>query len=200
RHPGSLRHGHETGRAGVRVAQAADVHRLVYPRAGRRKGVAHPDQPADDPGGVSRGRRIVFRASDEGGGMKVSKRGQYGMRALCHLAETHGSGVVQIRETARRESIPAKFLEGILLELKHAGIVRSRRGIDGGYELARYLSEIMLGQVMRVLDGPLAPLGSAAELNELMKSDPRQAGFYSVLIDVRDAAAAILDQTTLAEV
>ena len=132
--------------------------------------------------------------------MKVSKRGQYGMRALCHLAETHGQGVVQIREIARKESIPGKFLEGILLELKHAGIVRSRRGIDGGYELARDPAEIMLGQVMRVLDGPLAPLGSAAELKELMKSDPRQAGFYSVLIGVRDAAASILDQTTLAEV
>jgi Rrf2 family cysteine metabolism transcriptional repressor len=132
--------------------------------------------------------------------MKVSKRGQYGMRALCHLAETHGSGVVQIREIARKESIPGKFLEGILLELKHAGIVRSRRGIDGGYELARDPGEIMLGQVMRVLDGPLAPLGSAAELKELMRLDPRQAGFYSVLIDVRDAAAAILDQTTLSDV
>jgi Rrf2 family protein len=132
--------------------------------------------------------------------MKVSKRGQYGMRALCHLAETHGGGVVQIREIARKESIPAKFLEGILLELKHAGIVRSRRGIDGGYELAREPKDVMLGQVMRVLDGPLAPLGSAAELNELMKSDPRQAGFYSVLIGVRDAAAAILDKTTLADV
>ena len=132
--------------------------------------------------------------------MKVSKRGQYGMRALCHLAETHGAGVVQIREIARKESIPAKFLEGILLELKHAGIVRSRRGIDGGYELARDPGEVMLGQVMRVLDGPLAPLGSAAELKELMKSDPRPAGFYSVLIDVRDAAAKILDQTSLADV
>jgi Rrf2 family protein len=132
--------------------------------------------------------------------MKVSKRGQYGMRALCHLAETFGSGVVQIREIARRETIPAKFLEGILLELKHAGIVRSRRGIDGGYELARLPKEIMLGQIMRVLDGPLAPLGSAAELKELMKTDPRQAGFYSVLMDVRDAAATILDRTSLADV
>jgi Rrf2 family protein len=122
------------------------------------------------------------------------------MRALCHLAETFGSGVVQIREIARRESIPAKFLEGILLELKHAGIVRSRRGIDGGYELARVPKEVMLGQIMRVLDGPLAPLGSAAELKELMKTDPRQAGFYSVLMDVRDAAATILDRTSLADV
>jgi Rrf2 family cysteine metabolism transcriptional repressor len=132
--------------------------------------------------------------------MKVSKRGQYGMRALCHLSETYGSGVVQIREIARREAIPAKFLEGILLELKHAGIVRSRRGIDGGYELARDPKEIFLGQVMRVLDGPLAPLGSAAELKDLMRDDPRQAGFYSVLMDVRNAAATILDRTTLADV
>lgn len=132
--------------------------------------------------------------------MKVSKRGQYGMRALCHLAARHGRGVVQIREIARAESIPAKFLEGILLELKHAGVLRSRRGIDGGYELAMPPGEVMLGHVMRTLDGPLAPMGSAAELRELVQSDPRQAGFYSILIDVRDAAAAILDRTSLADV
>lgn len=132
--------------------------------------------------------------------MKVSKRGQYGMRALCHLAARHGRGVVQIREIARAESIPPKFLEGILLELKHAGVLRSRRGIDGGYELAKPPDEIMLGHVMRVLDGPLAPMGSAAELRELVESDPRHAGFYSILIDVRDAAAAILDRTSIAQV
>ena len=132
--------------------------------------------------------------------MKVSKRGQYGMRALCHLAARHGRGVVQIREIARAESIPPKFLEGILLELKHAGVLRSRRGIDGGYELAKPPDEIMLGHVMRVLDGPLAPMGSAAELRELIESDPRHAGFYSILIDVRDAAAAILDRTSIAQV
>jgi Rrf2 family protein len=132
--------------------------------------------------------------------MKVSKRGQYGMRALCHLAARHGQGVVQIREIARAESIPPKFLEGILLELKHAGVLRSRRGIDGGYELAKPPEEIMLGHVMRVLDGPLAPMGSAAELRELVDSDPRHAGFYSILIDVRNAAAAILDRTSIAQV
>jgi Rrf2 family protein len=122
------------------------------------------------------------------------------MRALCHLAARYGQGVVQIREIARVESIPPKFLEGILLELKHAGVLRSRRGIDGGYELARPPEEVMLGHVMRVLDGPLAPLGSAAELRELIESDPRHAGFYSILIDVRDAAAGILDRTSLAQV
>ncbi len=131
--------------------------------------------------------------------MKISKRGQYGIRALCYLAEKHGHGVVQIREIAAQEAIPPKFLEGILLELKHAGIVRSRRGIDGGYELSKPPTEIMLGQVIRILDGPLAPMGSASELRELMEKDPRQAGFYSVLMDVRDSAAAILDKTSFAD-
>ncbi len=132
--------------------------------------------------------------------MKVSKKGEYGVRALCHLAERHGEGVVQIREIARLESIPWKFLEGILLQLKSAGIVRSRRGIDGGYALARPPNEIAMGEVIRLLDGPLAPMGSAAELRELMQRSPRHAGFYEVLMDVRNAAAAILDRTTLQDV
>jgi Rrf2 family protein len=132
--------------------------------------------------------------------MKISRRGLYGIRALCHLAEKYGQGVVQIREIAAVEAIPAKFLEGILLELKHAGVVRSRRGIDGGYALSRPPHEIFMGGIIRSLDGPLAPMGSAAELRELMENEPRHAGFYSVLLDVRNAAAAILDGTTLADV
>ena len=132
--------------------------------------------------------------------MKISKRGEYGIQALCHLSEKHGQGVVQIRAIAQQESIPAKFLEGILLELKRAGIVRSRRGIEGGYELARSPETVTLGEVIRLLDGPLAPMGSAAELREFIKKRPRYAGFYAVLMDVRNAAAAILDKTTLADV
>ena len=132
--------------------------------------------------------------------MKISMKGEYGIRALCHLTERQGGGVVQIREIARLVSIPRMFLEGILLQMKSAGLVRSRRGIDGGYALARPPEEITLGEVVRLLDGPLAPMGSAAELRELMHRSPRHAGFYEVLMDVRDAAAAILDRTSLREV
>ena len=132
--------------------------------------------------------------------MKVSKRGEYGMRALCHLAERHGPGVVHIGEIARKEDIPGKFLEGILLELKRAGFVISRRGVEGGYALARPPAEILLGEVIRVLDGPLAPMASASELRELMDRNPRQIGFYAVLMDVRNAVSGILDETTLADV
>jgi Rrf2 family protein len=132
--------------------------------------------------------------------MKVSKRGEYGMRALCHLAERYGTGLVHIKEIAAAEEIPSKFLEGILVELKRAGYLVSRRGIEGGYELARPPSEIFLGETIRVLDGPLAPMASAAELRELMRQNPRQLGFYSVLMDVRNAVSDILDRTSLAEV
>ncbi len=132
--------------------------------------------------------------------MKVSKRGEYGMRALCHLAGTHGEQMVHIRDVAAAEDIPGKFLEGILLELKRAGFVVSKRGNEGGYALSRPAAQILLGDVIRVLDGPLAPLASAAELRALMNRNPRQVGFYAVLMDVRNAVSAILDRTTLADV
>ncbi|HKQ61533.1 MAG TPA: Rrf2 family transcriptional regulator [Candidatus Polarisedimenticolaceae bacterium] len=132
--------------------------------------------------------------------MKVSKRGEYGMRALCHLAERSGDGLLHIREIAREEQIPAKFLEGILLELKRAGFVLSRRGNEGGYALSRPAEQIYIGEVIRALDGPLAPMASAAELEAAMTREPRRAGFYALLMDVRDAVSAILDHTSLADV
>ena len=132
--------------------------------------------------------------------MKVSKRGEYGMRALCHLAERYGSGLVHVRAIAGAEEIPAKFLESILLQLKRGGFVNSRRGNEGGYALARPPEQIRLGGAIRVLDGPLAPIASAAELQEMMDRNPRQVGFYAVLMDVRNAVAQILDETTLADV
>jgi Rrf2 family protein len=122
------------------------------------------------------------------------------MRALCHLAERFGRGPIQIRTIAAEEEIPAKFLEGILLELKRAGFVVSRRGNEGGYALSRAPEEILLGDVMRILDGPLAPMSSASELRILMDRNPRQIGFYAVLMDVRNAVSEILDRTSLADV
>lgn len=122
------------------------------------------------------------------------------MRALCHLAERHGAGLVHMRAIADAEKIPAKFLEGILLQLKRAGFVSSRRGNDGGYALAKSPAEIVLGDVIRVLDGPLAPMASADELRAMMRRNPRQVGFYATLMDVRDAVSRVLDCTSLADV
>jgi len=132
--------------------------------------------------------------------VKLSKRGEYGIRALCHLAARHGEGLVHIRTIAAEEGIPAKFLESILLQLRRSGFVTSRRGNDGGYALARPPEEILLGDLIRVLDGPLAPLGSGEELRKHLGDNPRQPGFYAVLLDVHEAVSAILDRTSLAEV
>jgi len=132
--------------------------------------------------------------------VKLSKRGEYGVRALCHLAARHGAGLVHIRTIAAEEGIPGKFLESILLQLKRAGFVTSRRGNDGGYALARPPEAITLGEIIRALDGPLAPLGGGAELRERARGDVRQSGFYAVLLDVHEAVSEILDGTNLADV
>jgi Rrf2 family protein len=121
------------------------------------------------------------------------------MKALTHLAEAYEGGLVKIHRIAELESIPEKFLEGILVTLKHARIVTSERGREGGYRLRRPPKEIMVGDVIRVVDGPLAPFGDAVELAHRVRTEPRHAGLFDLFLDVRNAAAAILDHTSLAD-
>ncbi|HEY8150423.1 MAG TPA: Rrf2 family transcriptional regulator [Vicinamibacteria bacterium] len=132
--------------------------------------------------------------------MKISHRGLYALKALLHLAEAHDRGLVKIHEIAEEEGIPEKFLEGILVTLKNARLVTSERGREGGYRLRRPPAEIMIGEVVRIMDGPLAPLGDAMELAQRVRTEPRHRGLFDVFLDVRNAAAAILDHTTLADV
>jgi Rrf2 family protein len=129
--------------------------------------------------------------------MKISNRGLYALKALTHLAQAHERGLVKIHEIADEEQIPEKFLEGILVTLKNARIVASQRGRDGGYRLRRAPAEVMLGEVVRIVDGPLAPFGDAVELAHRVKTEPRHAGLFDIFLDVRNAAAAILDHTSL---
>ena len=132
--------------------------------------------------------------------MKISHRGLYALKALLHLAEAHDRGLVKIHEIAEEEAIPEKFLEGILVTLKNARMVTSQRGRDGGYRLRRPPDEILVGEVVRVMDGPLAPFGDAVELAHRVRTEPRHAGLFDLFLDVRNAAAAILDHTSLADV
>lgn len=135
--------------------------------------------------------------------MRLSKRGEYGLRAMIDLATwTKGNGVVQIKEIAEREKIPAKFLEQILLTLKNAGLLHSKMGIGGGYYLAKPASEINLGQIVRVLDGPLAPINcvSQSAYEPCGCPDERTCGLRLIMLDVRNAIANILDNTSLANV
>jgi Rrf2 family protein len=131
--------------------------------------------------------------------VKVSHRGLYALKALVHLAEAHERGLVKIHDIAQEESIPEKFLEGILVTLKNARLVASQRGRDGGYRLRRAPQEILVGEVVRTMDGPLAPFGDAVELAHRVKTEPRHAGLFDLFLEVRNAAAAILDHTSLAD-
>jgi Rrf2 family protein len=121
------------------------------------------------------------------------------LKALIHLAEAHERGLVKIHEIAREESIPEKFLEGILVTLKNARLVASERGRDGGYRLRRAPEEILVGEVVRIMDGPLAPFGDAVELAHRVKTEPRHAGLFDLFLQVRNAAAEILDHESLAK-
>lgn len=133
--------------------------------------------------------------------MKLSKRGEYGLRAMVALAAAQG-GVMPMKEIAQREQIPLKFLEQILLALKNAGLLQSRMGMGGGYYLARPANEITLGQIVRVLDGPLAPIRCVSKMayQPCACPDETTCGLRLVMLDVRNAIADILDHTTLFDV
>jgi len=106
----------------------------------------------------------------------------------------------EIRDVAYEEELPEKFLELILLELKNARIVESVRGAKGGYQLRRPPSEIYLSEIIRLIDGPLAPFGDAEQLRSLIDRDAEHRALYRVFLDVRDAAARILEHTSLADI
>ncbi len=125
------------------------------------------------------------------------------MRAMVALASNGPEpAAVPIKDIARQERIPTKFLEQILLTLKNAGLLQSRAGIGGGYHLARHPNEITLGQIVRVLDGPLAPIRcvSKSAYESCACPDEEACGLRLVMLDVRNAIADILDHTTLADV
>lgn len=131
--------------------------------------------------------------------MKISKKGMYALRALMMLARHYRQGSIKNREIAYEEGLPQKFLELILLELKKARIVESIRGVKGGYQLRRPPSEIYLSEVICLIDGPLAPFGGADSLRDLIDRDLPHRSLYMVFLQVRDAAAKILDSTSFAD-
>jgi Rrf2 family protein len=131
--------------------------------------------------------------------MKISQKGLYALQALMMLARNYQQGAIKIRDIAYEESLPEKFLELILLELKNARIVESVRGANGGYQLRRSPSQIALAEVVRLVDGPLAPFADAEQLRSLISRDVDHRALYQVFLDVRDAAAQILENTTLAD-
>ncbi len=136
--------------------------------------------------------------------MKLSKRGEYALRTLIALgiAAEVGRSLTQVSEIAAKQQIPIKFLEQIMHSLKEAGFVESQRGKFGGYRLARPAAKISVGAVIRVLEGPLAPIGCVSQTayEKCSCPDEEHCGLRMLMLDVRNAIAGILDRYTLADV
>jgi Rrf2 family protein len=136
--------------------------------------------------------------------MNLSKRGEYALRALIDIgiASELGRPRLQVSELASKEKLPVKFLEQILTQLKAAGYVESKRGKFGGYSLAKKMDRIKFGPVIRLIDGPLAPIPCVSQTSYVRCTCPDEVhcGLRMLMLDVRNAIAKILDRYTLAEI
>jgi Rrf2 family protein len=134
--------------------------------------------------------------------MKLSKKGEYALRALVCLASPNAPAMLSIQEIARREHIPRKFLEQVLLALNKAGIVQSLRGKAGGYSLRTEPAAVTLGDIVRAVDGPLAPLPCASLEAPVKCADCpslTQCWLRPVMVEVGAAVNAALEQISLAD-
>ena len=136
--------------------------------------------------------------------MHLTKKGEYALRTLIQLgiAQRLGRGVVSVSELAGSENMPFKFIENILQGLRLAGYVESKRGKDGGCRLAKPMNEVTIGEIVRLIDGRLAPIGCASETDYEKCScpDEEHCGLRMLMIDVRNAIARIMDGYTLGDI
>ena len=132
----------------------------------------------------------------------LTKKGKYGLKAMVHLAGLAPDKLAQVADIAETNSISKKFLDHILTELRHAGLVYSKKGKGGGYALARAARDIPVGAIVRALDGPLAPL-PCASVTAFRPcedcGDLKTCPVRLIMIDARNAIANVLDRCTLAE-
>ncbi len=133
--------------------------------------------------------------------MKLSLRGEYALRALLVLGLKYDEKVVRIQVISDEQNIPKRFLEQILNDLKSAGIVQSKRGIAGGYRLARNPKEITLAAVVRHIEGALAPVSCVSQnfYQKCSCPDESRCAIRSVMKEIRDAIVAIAERVTIAE-
>ncbi|MFD1626804.1 RrF2 family transcriptional regulator [Azospirillum griseum] len=132
----------------------------------------------------------------------LTQKAKYALRALIMLAEQPDDRLVLIADIAERENIPRKFLEAILVELRKQGLLYAKRGKSGGYRLARPAPQITFGEVIRLIDGHLAPIPCASKFSFKPCEDCGDPNLCSVrwlMVQVRDATANVLDHCTLAD-
>lgn len=132
--------------------------------------------------------------------MKVSTRGEYGVRAMVVLAKSYGTGPMSIAAVSESSSIPAPYLEQLISPLREAGLVVSRRGATGGYQLAKPPEETGIGEIFRVMEGPIAPMDCVSEdIEDQTCPLIPNCETRPVWMQVRDSIAGVLDSMTLAD-
>jgi Rrf2 family protein len=136
--------------------------------------------------------------------VKFSRKSEYALRALIELTAQYQKSLVQRHQISERQNIPIEFLEQILLTLKNAGILASKRGIGGGYSLIKPPTDITLGQIIRLMDGPLAPIACVSKTayqkcRDCPYSETAECPLHDAMGEVRDAIAHILDNYTLSD-
>ena len=133
--------------------------------------------------------------------MKLSLRGEYALRALMALGENFDRGIVPIQTISEQQNIPKRFLEQILNDLRSGGFVESRRGMAGGYRLARPPEEITLAALIHYVEGALlpTPVVSAKDSRRGARLDEAQAAIHSVIKEARDAILKVLENVTVAD-
>ncbi len=132
----------------------------------------------------------------------ISKKTQYAFQALMYLAQKQSDEPVLIAEISKKKKIPLKFLENILLEMKKADILDSKKGKGGGYYFKKSPKNIQLAEVMRLLDGPIAllPCVSLNFYERCKNCDEKSCGLHDVMVSVRDATLRILEKRTVADI
>jgi Rrf2 family cysteine metabolism transcriptional repressor len=134
--------------------------------------------------------------------MRLSKKSEYALRALLPLTEAYGLRPVRRSDIAEQQQIPLGFLEAILLQLKHAGVLASRPGVDGGFRLIKQPEHISLGSIIRALDGPLAPIPCVSQTayqtcEDCPYANAPQCPIKIPMLEVRNAIAEVLDHYSL---
>lgn len=131
----------------------------------------------------------------------LTRKGKYGLKAMVHLARLPEGQLAFIGEIAAANRIPKKFLDAILVELRNAGFVQSRKGKDGGYRLSRSAHDIKVGHIVRILDGPLAPISCASRTRyeKCHDCDEATCQVRHMMLEVRHAIASVLDNRSLAQ-
>ncbi len=131
--------------------------------------------------------------------MKLTTKSEYACLALLDLSEYFEKGMVKAEDISRRKNIPKKYLEHILLLLNKAGYVRSRRGIDGGHGLSKSPKQVTVAEIIRLMDGPLAPVESVSKYFYHNTPIEQSKALVRLMMDVRDYTSRKLENTTFAD-